>query len=167
MSHDPHIDLKETIGTVDAELKQIASITVACAESCTGGLLSGSLTECSGSSSYFLGGVVAYHNNVKLDVLGVPEDTLLKHGAVSEACAIAMARGVAERLGATLAISTTGIAGPGGGTPTKPVGTVWLGWHFKESSGATLLQLSGTRSEIRNATVVAALRKIKQLIKES
>ncbi|MBM3450198.1 MAG: competence/damage-inducible protein A [Armatimonadetes bacterium] len=100
--------------------------TVAVAESCTGGLIGHRLTRIAGSSAYFLGGVVAYANDVKSDMLGVPKETLAAHGAVSSETAEAMARGVRERLGADYGLSVTGIAGPGGGTDEKPVGLVYL-----------------------------------------
>jgi nicotinamide-nucleotide amidase len=101
--------------------------TLAVAESCTGGLIAGRLTDIPGSSAYFLGGVVAYANRAKRDLLGVPEALLAEHGAVSAAVAGAMAEGVRTRFGADIGIATTGISGPGGGTAEKPVGLVYLG----------------------------------------
>ncbi len=100
--------------------------TIATAESCTGGLIGSLLTDVSGSSDYYLGGVIAYANEVKQQLLGVDAATLAAVGAVSEQVALAMARGVRHLLGADYGLSTTGIAGPTGGTPDKPVGLVYI-----------------------------------------
>ncbi|MBN2413802.1 competence/damage-inducible protein A [candidate division KSB1 bacterium] len=102
--------------------------TLAAAESCTGGLVANQFTNIPGSSAFFLGGIISYSNQVKIDTLGVPEELINKHGAVSDKVAGAMAKGVRERLGADYAISTTGIAGPSGATPGKPVGLVYVGY---------------------------------------
>jgi PncC family amidohydrolase len=102
-------------------------IRVATAESCTGGAVAARLTSQAGSSAYFIGSVVSYANDVKHGVLGVPDDVLENPGAVSEPCARAMAEGVRDLMNATHAVSTTGIAGPDGGTARKPVGTVYIG----------------------------------------
>jgi PncC family amidohydrolase len=102
-------------------------VRVATAESCTGGTVAARLTSQAGSSGYFVGSVVSYSNDVKHRVLGVPEDVLENPGAVSEPCAWAMVEGVRDLMGATHAVSTTGIAGPDGGTARKPVGTVFIG----------------------------------------
>ncbi|MBX6341613.1 MAG: CinA family protein [Thermomicrobiaceae bacterium] len=101
------------------------SLTLATAESCTGGLVAHRVTSVAGSSAYFIGGVVAYSNALKESLLGVPGEVLATHGAVSRECALAMAHG-ARRLGADIGVSTTGIAGPSGATPTKPVGLVYV-----------------------------------------
>ena len=102
-------------------------LTLSCAESCTGGLIAKSITDIPGCSSVFYGGVVSYDNSVKMDILGVKEQTLASFGAVSYETATEMALGVKRALKTDIGISTTGIAGPGGGTPTKPVGTVYIG----------------------------------------
>ena len=101
-------------------------LTLVTAESCTGGLVAHRITDVPGSSAYFLGGFVTYANEAKEGVLGVRHETLLAHGAVSQETALEMARGARQRLGADLGISTTGIAGPAGGTPDKPVGLVYI-----------------------------------------
>lgn len=107
-------------------LLQKRDLTLATAESCTGGGISAAVTSVAGCSSVMLGGVVAYHNSVKSGVLGVDEALLAAHGAVSEPVVVRMVSGVARLFGADCAVATSGIAGPGGGTPEKPVGTVWV-----------------------------------------
>jgi nicotinamide-nucleotide amidase len=132
-------------------------IRLAVAESCTGGLLGGRLTEIPGSSEVFLGGVIAYDDGLKTKLLGVPPALLVEHGAVSEPVARAMAEGAAQRLGAGAALSVTGIAGPGGGTPSKPVGTVWFGCALDGKVETRRILFAGTRHEIRARAAQAAL----------
>ena len=130
-------------------------LTIACAESCTGGLIAKSITDVGGCSSVFLGGVVAYANEIKENVLGVSGETLKKYGAVSEFTAMEMANGVRRICGSDIGISTTGIAGPDGGTEEKPVGTVYVGFSFKDTTLAFNLKLDSSlsRDEIRTLTV--------------
>ena len=108
------------------ELLQARGWTCATAESCTGGLVGHYLTNISGSSSYLLGGLIAYADRIKIDLLGVPQSVLTAHGAVSTQVAVAMAQGARRLLSTDLAVSVTGIAGPLGGTPAKPIGTVYI-----------------------------------------
>jgi PncC family amidohydrolase len=131
--------------------------TLSVAESCTGGLLGGCLTAVPGSSAFFLGGVIAYSNDVKSALVEVPPETIRLKGAVSGETALAMARGVTEATGADCGISVTGIAGPGGGSPEKPVGTVWFAvvWPHGEISRSYLF--SGERREVREQAVQTAL----------
>ena len=130
-------------------------LTIACAESCTGGLIAKSITDVGGCSSVFLGGVVAYANEIKENVLGVSGETLKKYGAVSEFTAMEMANGVRRICGSDIGVSTTGIAGPDGGTEEKPVGTVYVGFSFKDTTLAFNLKLDSSlsRDEIRTLTV--------------
>jgi nicotinamide-nucleotide amidase len=132
--------------------------TLAVAESCTGGRLAAAFTARAGASAYFLGGVVAYSNEVKINVLGVSREAIEEHGAVSREVAEEMARGARSIMGADWALSTTGIAGPGGGTPEKPVGTVWIA--LASPNGAVTAQrfnFSGSRLEVMEQATDAAI----------
>jgi PncC family amidohydrolase len=132
-------------------------ITVATAESCTGGLVAEAITSVSGSSAYFLGGYVTYADALKQSALGVSEALLAAHGAVSAEVAEAMAAGARERAGASLAVSVTGVAGPDGGTAAKPVGLVYLALATAGDVQVRRLQLAGDREGIRTASTAAAL----------
>ena len=132
-------------------------VTVATAESCTGGLVAGRITAVPGASAVFLGGVVSYANAVKRDVLGVPQEVLDRVGAVSAECAEAMARGARACLKAGVAVSVTGIAGPDGGSPQKPVGLVYLGVASAAGVRTECFRLSGDREAIRRQAVERAL----------
>ena len=131
--------------------------TIATAESCTGGLIAKRLTDVEGSSAYFLSGVVSYSNDAKTALIDVPADLIARHGAVSAEVAEAMARGVKSRLGATIGLAATGIAGPGGGTDQKPVGLVFIGLADDVSSEAKQFNLFGSRQEIRHRASQVAL----------
>ena len=135
---------------------------VAAAESCTGGLLLGRLTDVPGSSTWVAGGVVAYANEVKIDQLGVPRDVLDAHGAVSEPVALAMAHGVRVRLGADVGVAITGIAGPDGGTETKPVGTVVIAVTGPKTVVKTLW-FPGDRSMVRAFSVASAIDLVRRV----
>jgi len=151
-------------GTGDTDLAEVVleelrrrGLRIAVAESCTGGLLGGRLTAVPGSSSQFLGGVIAYADETKHQLLGVPTDLLHTHGAVSGPVACEMAIGAARALGAQVAVSITGIAGPDGGSPEKPVGTVWMGFALPTGTEAILRNLVGTREEVRGRAAQFAL----------
>lgn len=141
---------------VSSELRR-AGLTMATAESCTGGLVAKRMTDAAGASDVFLGGVVAYDNAVKMRQLGVSSADLERHGAVSEPVALQMARGVAERLGADTAVSLTGVAGPGGGSDQKPVGTVWIAIVHEGKVEAVRTQFAGDRASVRRRSAQAAL----------
>jgi nicotinamide-nucleotide amidase len=131
---------------------------LAVAESCTGGWLAQSVTAIAGSSAWFDRGFVTYSNAAKLDMLGVPESTLERHGAVSEATARAMAQGALAHSRADWSVAVTGIAGPGGGTPEKPVGTVCFAWAQKEGGCEALTcRFQGDRAAVRAQAVAMAL----------
>jgi nicotinamide-nucleotide amidase len=144
------------LAAVVLDICRARGIRLAVAESCTGGLLGARITSISGSSDVFLGGVLAYDNSVKVGMLGVDQSDLDAHGAVSEEVAISMAHGVRQRLSADMGIAVTGIAGPGGGTPEKPVGTVWIALDGRVRA-ARRLRLIGDRAEIRQRAAQAAL----------
>jgi len=131
--------------------------TLALAESCTGGLISHRITGIAGSSAYYLGGVTSYANDVKVKLLGVTPATLEKYGAVSQETALEMSHGIRERIGADFGLSVTGIAGPSGGTPEKPVGTVWISIAQAKNHEAKLFQFHGDRERIILGTSQAAL----------
>ncbi len=133
---------------------------VATAESCTGGGIAAALTAVAGSSGWFEYGLVTYANRAKQQLLGVSERSLERDGAVSEAVVREMAEGALRLSGAELAIAVSGIAGPGGGTPEKPVGTVWLGWALggeQPETGASCHRFEGDRASVRTQSVIAAL----------
>lgn len=132
-------------------------LSLAIAESCTGGLLGQRITAIPGASRIFAGGVIAYANQVKTTALGVPASLIAEHGAVSGPVVEAMAAGAAQRFGTQAALAVTGIAGPTGGTPEKPVGTVWLAVHLEGRTEAVLRQFPGDRDEVRRRSAQAAL----------
>ena len=147
---------RTTLAAAVHELLQAASKTISVAESCTGGRIAAALTAVPGSSRSFVGGIVAYDNAVKTAELGVSEQTLARFGAVSEEAAREMARGVRARLGASCAVSTTGVAGPDGGSAEKPVGLVWFGVDTGEEVLSYRFNFRGDRDAVqRRATVMA------------
>ncbi|MEQ8242171.1 competence/damage-inducible protein A [Fulvivirga sp.] len=152
---------KDEIQSVVGEMLKERNLTVAFAESCTGGYISHLITSIPGSSAYYQGSVVPYHNELKASVLGVKEETLIDNGAVSEETVIEMANNVREKFNADLGIATSGVAGPDGGTPEKPVGTVWIAIADGEQTKARKLQLWKDRDVNIKATAIAALNLIR------
>jgi len=130
------------------------------AESCTGGLIGSRITDISGSSEYFLGSVVAYAYEVKVMLLGVRWETLRAYGAVSRETVLEMANGARNRLNGDIAISVSGVAGPGGGTPEKPVGTVWIGLASHDGEWAKEFHFSGNRKQNKSSAADAALQMV-------
>ena len=127
------------------------------AESCTGGLIAGELTEIAGSSDVVWGGFITYANEAKQKVLGVPADMIERQGAVSEEVVRSMVNGALEKSGASVAVAVSGVAGPGGGSPEKPVGTVWIAAGTQTSCQAECFHFSGDRASVRRKTVEEAL----------
>ncbi|HET7794366.1 MAG TPA: CinA family protein [Rhizobacter sp.] len=144
-----------------AEVLRARGLHLATAESCTGGLIAAACTSIAGSSDWFERGIVSYSNEAKTDLLGVPKALIARHGAVSAEVARAMAEGALAHSSADMSVAVTGVAGPSGGTPEKPVGTVWLALARRgQPAQATLLQLQGSRSEVREQTVDRALQAV-------
>ncbi|MDR0275893.1 MAG: CinA family protein [Burkholderiaceae bacterium] len=131
---------------------------LATAESCTGGLIAAACTDLAGSSEWFERGVVSYSNAAKTDLLGVPPALIAAHGAVSQPVARAMAAGACARAPAQVSVAVTGIAGPGGGSADKPVGTVWFAWCVNGQISAECQHFDGDRSQVRQQTVAHALQ---------
>ena len=138
---------------------------LAAAESCTGGLIAHLVTNIPGSSEWFAGAVVAYANQVKSSVLNVPEAVIATHGAVSQEVVLSMASGVQRLLGVEASLAVSGIAGPDGGTPTKPVGSVWMAWSIGELQRTSFHHFSGSRLEIKQQSALAALEGILELLR--
>lgn len=164
MSPDPSSD---RIDIGDAELLSLAQAVsqsllargwmLATAESCTGGLIAATCTELSGSSVWFERGFVTYSNAAKSELIGVPPELIATHGAVSEAVATAMAHGARTHSAAQVSLAVTGVAGPTGGSPAKPVGTVWFGWSMPGREHAEMCRFAGDRRAVRRQTVRHAL----------
>jgi nicotinamide-nucleotide amidase len=162
--------------TNDADLHRLAEdlgerfrqqrLTLVTAESCSGGWIAKIVTDIAGSSDWFDCGMVAYSYEAKQAMLGVRPETLEHHGAVSRDTVIEMVSGALVHSGASVAVAVTGIAGPGGGSPDKPVGTVWIGWKRRGGyAKAELFHFDGDRDAVRRQTVAAALRGLESLVK--
>lgn len=155
---------------LEAHLTHIAGALVArgamlaTAESCTGGLIAGACTDLAGSSRWFERGFVTYSNAAKTDLLGVPTALIAAHGAVSEPVARAMAEGAVARSRAQVSVAVTGVAGPGGGSADKPVGTVWFGWSVAGQTHSEMVRFAGDRAAVRAATVGHALARLADLL---
>ncbi|HUW26335.1 MAG TPA: nicotinamide-nucleotide amidohydrolase family protein [Gallionella sp.] len=142
-------------------------LMLATAESCTGGGVAQSITDVAGSSAWFERGFITYSNLAKQQMLGVSETTLVRHGIVSEAVVREMVAGALANSAAQVALAVSGIAGPGGGTPDKPVGTVWFAWGIKNTAAhVQRLQISGNRAEVRARAVHSALQGIIELLEQ-
>lgn len=137
------------------------------AESCTGGLIAATCTDLAGSSEWFERGFVTYSNAAKTELLGVDAALIAAHGAVSEPVVRAMAQGALAHSHAQIAVAVTGIAGPGGGSADKPVGTVWLGWATAAGVSSTLCHFTGDRAAVREATTLCALQQLVQLLQQA
>ena len=144
----------------------IRALSLSLAESCTGGLIGHRITSRPGSSDYFNRGLIVYSNQAKQELLGVRAETLRDHGAVSAQCAAEMAKGARERSGADLGLSVTGIAGPGGGTPDKPVGTVFFGLSDATGVRSKGYEFKGTRSMIKALAAENALNWLRRYLED-
>ncbi len=155
---------KETQKTIDSLIQRLSDIfttrnlTLATAESCTGGMIGAAITTLPGVSSFFKGGIIAYSNEIKRKILQVPEKTLVSFGAVSRETVTVMAEGACGALKTDCAISVSGIAGPGGATDQKPVGTVWIGVRTPGKTEAYHFVFDGTREKVREAATHEALK---------
>lgn len=159
-----HSLLRQGARGIEEEVEALLSerdMTIAVAESCTGGLVAKCLTDIPGSSRVFLGGVVAYDNEAKKKLLSVPDAELSAHGAVSEEVALSMALGARRRFGSSIAISTTGIAGPGGGSEKKPVGTVCFGLAFPDRNETETRSMAGDRARVRMFAAQYAMDRVR------
>jgi nicotinamide-nucleotide amidase len=151
---------------VSIQVKMLAALllqrnfSLGTAESCTGGLIGHLLTNEAGSSAWYQGGIVAYSNDLKIKVLGVDNGLLDKHGAVSSECVLSMAKGVQNLTGSQVGLAVSGIAGPGGGTLEKPVGTVYIGWSVLNEAWWEKNLFQGTRTEIKVLTAKRALERL-------
>ncbi len=152
----------EEIETVVGRILTERAQTIAVAESCTGGLIANKITDVSGSSNYFVEGLIAYSNRSKTELLGVEESLLAQHGAVSKEVAEAMAKGVRTRAHTDIGISTTGIAGPTGATETKPVGLVWIGYSDAQTTIALKFNLGEGRKRIKERATQSALELLRR-----
>ncbi len=152
-------DLEKMVAALGQSLRS-RRCRMATAESCTGGLVACTLTDVAGSSEWFEGGVVAYDNRVKMRLLGVPEEILVRHGAVSRACVESMVQGVCTLMDVPVGLAISGIAGPGGGTPDKPVGTVWVAWQSAGRVWSREFSFDGSRREIKMQSMRAAIAEL-------
>ena len=156
-------DLAPILEQIAAHL-QARGWMLATAESCTGGMIAAACTERAGSSQWFERGFVSYSNAAKSELLGVPAALIAAHGAVSEPVARAMAEGAVAHSHAQVALAVTGVAGPSGGTPAKPVGTVWFGWQVDGQTHSEVQHFAGNRAAVRAQTVQHALQRLRGLL---
>ncbi|QTN30359.1 CinA family protein [Rhodoferax sp. AJA081-3] len=170
MTPSPSNSLSKKELTIDISRGLVANFLLshqwklATAESCTGGLIAACCTDVAGSSDWFDRGFVTYSNAAKTEMLGVDAALITEHGAVSEPVARAMAQGALQHSAAQVALAVTGVAGPGGGSPAKPVGTVWLGWATPAGVVTELHHFAGDRAQVRAATVQHALQRLLELL---
>lgn len=153
-------NIEQIIGDLLTKVKK----TIAVAESCTGGGVSDLITNAAGSSTYFLGGVVVYSNQAKMDILKIPEQIIQETGAVSRPCAVAMAKNIRSLLRANIGVGVTGIAGPTGASSGKPVGSVFIAVTNGEKSVCKLFKFDGSRIDIKQKAATAALKMVREFV---
>ena len=158
--------MEKTMEEIVVKLLADRGFTITCAESCTGGLLSGRIINVPGVSDVYKAGFITYSNKAKRNLLGVKKNTLKKYGAVSKQTAREMAAGAAKAAKADVAVAVTGIAGPDGGTPEKPVGLVYIGCSVKGKVTVKKCRFSGNRGQIRESAVVAALKLVRKCVEK-
>jgi nicotinamide-nucleotide amidase len=158
--------VQQAIELAIGDMLRSRGLNLATAESCTGGLIGHRLTNIAGSSDYFLGGVIAYANPVKMGLLGVRSQTLDEHGAVSRETVQEMAAGVRRALGADIGLAVSGVAGPGGGTPEKPVGLVWIGLSAPQVETERRYLFSGERLSVKEQAAQAALELLETYLQD-
>ena len=158
--------MEQLLESLLGQLLRARGLKLATAESCTGGLVADKITDVPGSSEYFLGGFVSYAYEAKVASLGVSWDTLNQFGAVSREVVLEMARGARTALGADIAVSVSGIAGPGGGLPEKPVGTTWIGLATPKGESAQVFYWKGNRRENKEQSADAALKMVIEYLKQ-
>jgi len=139
-------------------------LTISTAESCTGGLIAKLITDVAGSSEVFIGGVISYSNEMKMNWLGVKQETLIMYGAVSEQTIKEMLNGIIKQTGSDIAVAVSGIAGPTGGSPEKPVGTVFIGVAFRNNKVVKKFLLEGSREQVRMESAMKALKMIRNVL---
>jgi len=159
-------DREEVINEL-AALCLKSGVSLSTAESCTGGLIAGAMTDVAGSSAWFDRGFVTYSNDAKMDMLGVGSDILQQYGAVSAAVVEAMAKGAVDRSLAHYSVSVSGVAGPGGGTDEKPVGTVWFGLSNGDVTASEVKRFDGDRAEVRQQTIDYALSRLLAFVQKN
>ena len=157
-------DRDESLERIVGELLRSRRLTLATAESCTGGRIGSLLTRIADSSDFYRGGIICYHNDLKIELAGVQEATLIRYGAVSEPAAYEMARGVRTATASDLGLSVTGIAGPGGAVEEKPVGLVFLGLSSSSETRVEKHLLSGGREEIQMRSAHMALNWVRRFL---
>lgn len=163
---EKHIDNSSTSELVKKLAQRLIASgkTIATAESCTGGNIAHNITLLAGSSQYFLGGIVSYANEVKMNVLGVHKEDLEKYGAVSQAVVESMATGACKAIGSDYSVATSGVAGPGGGSDEKPVGTVWMAVSDGKKTVSKLWNFDGNREEIIEKATKTAIFMLLEIV---
>ena len=156
-------DIRQQAAELGSVLARAGAMLVT-AESCTGGWVAKAMTDQAGSSAYVMGGLVTYSNHAKHALLGVSEQTLAEHGAVSEPVVQQMVAGALRASGASVAVSISGVAGPGGGSNAKPVGTVWFAWGSADNISTGLKHFNGDRDQVRRQAVIFAIERVRSFL---
>ena len=157
-------DVAQALTRQLAERLMAKGLMMAAAESCTGGMIAAACTDLAGSSAWFERGFVSYSNEAKTELLGVPAALIAEHGAVSEPVVRAMAQGALQHSNAQVSVAVTGVAGPGGGSAGKPVGSVWFGWATPAGVVTQLCRFEGDRHQVRQASVRHAMQRLAELL---